>query len=82
MTYRLSRLVAGSYDVILNGVIIASLVRRGEAKNATWTAELLSDVHPTRRPAPFTELEHSFGSLEEAPAWLGNSETRNAGRES
>jgi hypothetical protein len=26
MTYRLSRLAPGSYDVLLNGVIIASLV--------------------------------------------------------
>jgi hypothetical protein len=28
------------------------------------------DVHPRRRPAPFTETEHTFGSLEDAQKWL------------
>ncbi len=40
MIYKLSRLALGSYDVLLNGVIIASLVRSGETDNASWTAEL------------------------------------------
>ena len=79
MAYRLSRLAPGSYDVLLNGVIIASLVRNGETDNATWTAELLLDVPPEERPAPFTEAEHSFGSLEDARAWLGDAEIREAG---
>ena len=81
MVYTLSRLAPGSYDVLLNGVIIASLVRSGETDNATWTVELLEDVHPRRRPAPFTEAEHTFSSLEEARAWLGNPEIRDAGAE-
>jgi hypothetical protein len=71
MPYTLSRLAPGSYDVLLNGVIIASLVRSSETHNATWTAELLENVHPRRRPAPFTEAEHTFRSLEEAEVWLG-----------
>jgi hypothetical protein len=75
MTYRLSRLAPGSYDVLLNGVIIASLVRSGNTSNATWTAELLEDVHPRRRPAPFTEPEHTFASLGDAQQWLGVPET-------
>ncbi len=33
MTYTLSRLAPGSYDVLLNGVIIASLVQSGETDN-------------------------------------------------
>jgi hypothetical protein len=81
MAYRLSRLAPGSYDVLLNGVIIASLVRSGETNSATWAAELLIDLPPEDRPAPFTELEHAFGSLEEAQRWLGNAEVRDAGRE-
>jgi len=80
MAYTLSRLALGSYDVLLNGVIIGSLVRNGETDNATWTAELLEDVHPRRRPSPFTESEHSFGSLEEAQEWLGGAEIRDAGQ--
>ena len=75
MTYRLSRLAPGSYDVLLNGVIIASLVRSGTIESATWTAELLSDLPPDARPAPFTEQEHTFASLKHAQQWLGVPET-------
>ena len=78
MAYRLSRLAPGSYDVLLNGVIIASLVRSGDTDNATWTAELLVDLPPEERPAPFVEMEHTFGSLEEARQWLGYAEIRDA----
>jgi hypothetical protein len=78
MAYRFSRLAPGSYDVLLNGVIIASLVRSGNTDNATWTAELLVDLPPEERPAPFTETEHTFGSLEEARQWLVDAEIRDA----
>lgn len=81
MAYRLSRLAPGSYDVLLNGVIIASLVRSGETHDATWTAELLVDLPPGKRPSPFTEVEHTFGSLEDAQHWLGDAEIRGAGGE-
>jgi hypothetical protein len=78
MTYKLSRLAPGSYDVLLNGVIIASLVRSGDTDNATWTAELLVDLPLEGRPAPFTEMEHAFGSFEEARQWLGDAEIRDS----
>jgi hypothetical protein len=78
MPYTLSRLAPGSYDVLLDNVIVASLVRSGKTDNATWTAELLMDVHPRRRPAPFTEAEHTFNSLDEAQEWLGGAEIRDA----
>jgi hypothetical protein len=81
MAYKLSRLAPGSYDVLLHGVIIASLVRSGETHDATWTAELLLGLPPEERSAPFTELEHTFGSLEEAQRWLGVAEIRGAGGE-
>jgi hypothetical protein len=76
MTYTLSRLAPGSYDVLLHGVIIASLVQSGRTDDATWTAELLLDLPPGERPAPFTEAEHTFGSLEEARQWFGGAEIR------
>ncbi len=79
MTYTLSRLAPGSYDVLLDGVIVASLVRSGSKDNATWTAELLTDASSWKRPAPFTESEHTFSSLEEARKWLGDAEVRDAG---
>jgi hypothetical protein len=74
MPYTLARPAPGSYDVLLDGVIIASLVRSGTTSNATWTAELLVDVHPRRRQAPFVEAEHTFGSLEDAQTWLDGAE--------
>jgi hypothetical protein len=80
MTYTLLRLAPGSYDVLLDGVIVASLVRSGEKDYTTWTAELLKDVPSWRRPAPFTEPEHSFRSLEEAQKWLGGAEIRDTGQ--
>lgn len=73
MTYRLQKLAPGSYDVILNGVIIASLVRveAFRADGVRWVAELLVDLPRDERPAPFTESEQTFGTVEEACAWLG-----------
>ncbi len=73
MSYALFKLAAGSYDIVLNGAIIAGLVKsETPSRVATWTAELLIDMPPEERPAPFRELEHHFGTLEEARAWLGN----------
>ena len=74
MAYTLSRLAPGSYDVALNGTIVASLVRSGQTDDAIWTAELLEDLPQGERPQPFTELEHTFTSLEEARTWLGVTE--------
>ncbi len=73
MPYRLLELAAGSYDVLLNGSIVASLVRyQSPTKRGTvWTAELLSDLSPEEMPKPFTAWEHTFKRLEEARAWLG-----------
>jgi len=72
--YKLHRLAPGSYDVLLDGEIMASLVRSGGTDDATWTAELLADPSPRERPAPFTEAEHTFGSFEEAQRWLESTE--------
>jgi hypothetical protein len=74
MPYTLSRLAPGSYDVLLNGMIIASLVRSGETNRATWSAELLVNLPREEMPAPFADIEHTFGSLEEAQQWLGGAE--------
>jgi hypothetical protein len=71
--YKLIRLAPGSYDVVRNGAIVAGVVRtETPSRVVTWTAELLDDLPPSQRPAPFTELEHQFASLEEARAWLGD----------
>jgi hypothetical protein len=75
MPYNLVRLAPGSYDVLLDGVIVASLVQCGESRqsihHAIWTVELLLNLPPSERPAPFTEIEHTFSSLEKVQEWLG-----------
>jgi hypothetical protein len=73
MTYRLTKLAPGSYDVWLNGTIVASLVRSGQTDDARWTVELLDEFEPGEMPTPFTAPEHTFASLEEARVWLGAS---------
>ena len=75
MTYTLSRLAPGSYDVLLDGEIIASLARNGPSDRATWSAELLNDLPAGELPPPFVEPEHTFKSLEEARNWLGATES-------
>jgi hypothetical protein len=50
MSYPPSLLAPGGYDVLLNGVVIASLVRDGTKTPTIWTAELLENMHPRRRP--------------------------------
>ena len=74
MAYSLVRLAPGSYDVLRDGVVIAGVVRSGQTSDATWTVELLQDLPPQERPAPFMDIEHSFASLDEARTWLGGAE--------
>ena len=71
MTYRLRKLAPGSYDIILDGVIVAGLVRTDIRNHVKWTAELLIDVSPEDMPPPFTASEHDFTTLEQACRWLG-----------
>ncbi|WP_262267354.1 hypothetical protein [Microvirga yunnanensis] len=72
MTYSLIQLAPGAYDLLLNGEVVGSVVRNSSYQPYTWTAELLEDLPPARRPAPFTDLEHVFASLEDLCDWLGN----------
>ena len=59
MTYRLVQLAPGSYDVELDGMVVASLVQSPTSRR--WTAELLDERQP--HPAPFTAAEHRFDSF-------------------
>lgn len=71
MTYSLTQLAPGAYDLLLNDAVMGSVVRNGSRIPYTWTAELLEDLPPDQRPAPFNEIEHIFSSLEDLCAWLG-----------
>lgn len=72
MTYSLIQLAPGAYDLLLNGELMGSVVKSGyRSTDTTWTAELLDDPPPRKRPAPFVEVEHSFLTLEDLCSWLG-----------
>ena len=70
MTYSLSKLASGSYDLYLNGSLMGGVVRNGPFARS-WTAELLEDDPGDRMPKPFTKPEHRFPSLEAILDWLG-----------
>jgi hypothetical protein len=77
MTYTLSRLAPGSYDVQLGGEIVASLVRsETPSRVVTWTLELLVYGKRRKMPEPFTASEHTFGTFQEAQQWLGGARVR------
>jgi hypothetical protein len=80
MSYSLIQLAPGAYDLLLEGEVMGSVVRNSSSQPYTWTAELLEDAPPSRRPAPFTELEHVFASLEDLYAWLGDPRLRTNNR--
>ena len=71
MPLTLQRLAAGSYDLLLDGDIVGSVVR-GLSKSGDvldWCAELLESAPPW--PAPFSQEAHRFDTLEATVAWLG-----------
>jgi hypothetical protein len=75
MTYRLNQLAPGSYDLLLNGEIIGSVVRSGSRGNdITWTAELLLDSPEKQRPKPFIQAEKTFKTLEEVCARVSSNQ--------
>jgi len=71
MPYSLMQLAPGAYDLLLNGGVVGAVVRSSSRPRYTWTAELLKDLPPGQRPAPFQESEHSFATLDELCEWLG-----------
>ena len=74
MTYTLHRLAPGSYDLVLDGAIVGSVVREITAGGDApiWHAELLDDPPPAKRPYPFSKIDHAFGSLQAVTMWLGD----------
>jgi hypothetical protein len=70
MTYTLSKLAPGSYDLHQDGALMGGVVRNGE-RATTWRAELLEEYPSGGMPKPFTEPEHKFPSLEAILDWLG-----------
>jgi hypothetical protein len=74
MAYKLHRLAAGSYDLLLHGKVVGSVVRNISASGEPrgWRAELIENLPPEQRPEPFTEAEHTFRTLNAAWTWLGD----------
>jgi hypothetical protein len=73
MTYTIEQLAVGSYDVLLDGIVVASLVRsvHRNGPGDTWQVKLLDEVPAAERPAPFANQRHVFKSRLTALEWLG-----------
>jgi hypothetical protein len=71
MAYHLIQLAPGAYDVLHYGELVASVVRHGPRSSSMWSAELLTDLPPPHRPAPFTDTEHQFRTFQDLCDWLG-----------
>jgi hypothetical protein len=73
MTYTVQQLAPGSYDVLPNGALVASLVREVGRSGAVreWLIELLDETTPAERPAPFRVQQHAFAARAAALEWLG-----------
>ena len=76
LPYTLEQLAPGSYDVLLDGTAMASLVRsvHRNGPGSEWYVELLAEMPAIRRPAPFTSQRHVFKSRPKALEWLGISD--------
>lgn len=72
MTYTIMQLAPGSYDVLLDGKIIASLVRDLSCATDQWSAELLTEED--RLPEPFLNVQHRFQTFREVMIWLNDPE--------
>jgi hypothetical protein len=73
MTYTVEQLAPGSYDVLLDGSLVASLVRNvhRDGPADTWVVELLDEMPAIKRPAPFVNQRPIFKSRPAALEWLG-----------
>jgi hypothetical protein len=71
------RLAAGSYGVLLEGCLVASLLRDADRSGVAreWLVDLLDEVLPPERPASLTAQQHSFGTQAAALDRLGIQET-------
>lgn len=70
-TYSVEQLAPGSYDVLLDGTLVAALVRGTDGLGDGWRVDLLDETPATDRPLPFTGPSHTFRSLSAALDWLG-----------
>ena len=70
MTYTLQRLAPGSFDLVLNGKVVGSLVRDvfEDGREGDWMAETLDESLPF--PPPFERAKHTFPTLLGAAEWL------------
>ena len=71
MTYTVEQLAPGSYDVLLDGRLVAALVQGIDGQGAGWRIDLLDEMPLSERPLPFTGQIHTFPSQSAALDWLG-----------
>jgi hypothetical protein len=69
--YTVVKLAYGSYDVLLDGIVIASLTRDIDVSEEGWRIDLLVDTPPSDCPLPFDGQSRTFSSYQAALDWLG-----------
>lgn len=64
MTYTVEQLAPGSYDVLLDGALVAALVRVVDRQGLSdqWQMDLLEEDPSVDLPTPFTSQNHTFHS--------------------
>ena len=70
-TYSIRQLAPGSFDVLLDGALVAALVHGIDGLDDGWQVDLLDEKSFSDRPPPFTAQSHTFPSLPAALDWLG-----------
>jgi hypothetical protein len=71
VTYTVVKLAPGSYDVLLDGNLVASLTRDIDGLDDEWRIDLLAEPPPSECPPPFERQSHTFSSYQAALDWLG-----------
>lgn len=69
--YTVKELAPGSFDVLLDGSLIAALTHSIDGLGGGWRIDLLSEISPSECPPPFESQSHIFVSQQAALEWLG-----------
>ncbi len=69
--YTVKELAPGSFDVLLDGSLVAALTRGIDGLGDGWRIDLLSETPQSVYPPPFEAQSHVFVSQRAALDWLG-----------
>jgi hypothetical protein len=70
-TYSVEQLAPGSYDVLLDGALVAAFVHGINGLDDGWRIDPLDEALSSDRTPLFSSQSHTFRSLPAALDWLG-----------